>query len=72
VDGKPVDVLRCNYLCLGVPVGPGEHKVVLSYSPSVSHIWIQGFGMFLCLCTVVFLSIRRLCSKKESRDVRAR
>ena len=27
IDGKPVEVLRCNYLCMGVLVPAGEHDV---------------------------------------------
>ncbi|MBM4087116.1 MAG: YfhO family protein, partial [Planctomycetes bacterium] len=31
VDGRPAQIMRCNELMRGVRVGPGRHKVVLSY-----------------------------------------
>lgn len=33
VDGRPVEILRANYLFRAVPVGPGMHQVVFEYDP---------------------------------------
>jgi len=50
VDGVPARVLRVNHVQLAVVLGPGLHRVVLSYAP-------RGFqlGLLLAGCTVVVM-----------------
>jgi uncharacterized membrane protein YfhO len=72
VNGRPVDVLRCNYVCQGVFLENGEHEVVLKYSTGILCLWIQIFGMFVCLLAGAGLLIRRIASHEaESRRVDA-
>ncbi len=33
VDGKPAEILRCNYIMRGVAVPAGQHRVVFTYRP---------------------------------------
>jgi uncharacterized membrane protein YfhO len=33
VDGRPREILRANYAFMALPLGPGEHRVILSYRP---------------------------------------
>ncbi len=34
VDGRPAEILRADFLFRGVPVPPGEHRVVFTYEPA--------------------------------------
>jgi len=60
VDGKAAPVLRCNYLCLGVPVPAGRHEVVIRYAPSTWHLWVQGAGLLVVLGAGVSLVVERV------------
>ncbi len=60
VDGQPAPVLRCNYLCLGVPVPAGQHDVLIRYAPDTWHLWIQGAGMLIGLGAAVSLVVARI------------
>ena len=44
VDGEEVDVIQTDHALLGVPVGPGEHTVTVSYDPDslTLGLWISG------------------------------
>jgi hypothetical protein len=33
VDDQPVEILRANYAFMALPLGPGEHRVILRYQP---------------------------------------
>jgi hypothetical protein len=57
VDGKPVPVLRCNFLMRGVPVPAGNHVVQFTYQPSVTGLYysLAGLGLGLLLCGVLIL-----------------
>jgi hypothetical protein len=33
VDGRPTEILRANYAFMALPIGPGEHRVIVSYRP---------------------------------------
>jgi len=49
VNGKPAEVIRCDYLFRGVKVPPGLHDVELVYKPSRSPIFLQCMGLALTL-----------------------
>jgi len=55
VNGSAVRLLRCNYLCCGVFLEPGEHEVVFEAAPSLRHLWIQGLGVALCLGAALWI-----------------
>jgi hypothetical protein len=33
VDGRPTEILRANYVFMALPLGPGEHQVMLRFQP---------------------------------------
>lgn len=46
VDGEDVDVLQTDHALLGIPVGPGEHRIDLRYEPEALTLglWISGLA----------------------------
>jgi hypothetical protein len=57
VDGKPAPLLRCNSLCLGVYLEPGQHEIRFYLR---NHWWpfgTQMSGLFVCLAALVWLCI---------------
>ena len=40
VDGKPVDMLRCNFITRGVYLEPGKHTVVMRYIAPSGTLWV--------------------------------
>ncbi|HEX2192763.1 MAG TPA: YfhO family protein [Acidimicrobiales bacterium] len=59
VDGREVPVVEADGAFLGVPVGPGQHRVTLEYhsSPAVAAGYVVT-GVTLLLCLVVPLLLR--------------
>jgi hypothetical protein len=57
VDGKPSELLRCNYIMRGVLLPPGEHSIEFNFAPSLLPLCITLgsllFGIVL-LCYVCF------------------
>jgi hypothetical protein len=57
VNGKPVPLLRCNYLMRGVQVPAGASDVVFHFQPSLTGMKLTlaafGFGVLLCVLLVV-------------------
>ena len=41
VDGKPAEVLRCNYLMRGVYLEPGHHQVEFRFRPNVNMFYVN-------------------------------
>lgn len=66
LDGKPVPVLRCNFLMRGVQVPAGEHTVEFTFRPQRTGLYFSmaGLGLGLLLCGV--LVIQRPKSKDQS------
>jgi hypothetical protein len=62
VDGKPAQLLRCDFLFQGVFLPAGNHEVVLKYAPPLTTLWIQFAGMGLCVLAALILIIQRLRS----------
>ena len=50
VDGREVPIERVDYLLRGVPVGPGEHRIVMTYRP-----WSWRAGWIISLLTALGL-----------------
>lgn len=58
IDGKAVDVLRCDYLFQCVPVEAGEHAVELRFAPPRNTIYLQFAAMGVCLFVLISLIIQ--------------
>jgi hypothetical protein len=41
VDGKPAELLRCNYLMRGVRLEPGEHLIKFALRPSQTGLYLS-------------------------------
>ena len=61
VDGKPAELLRCNYIMRGVFLMPGTHTVEFKFSlPSKSlYITLAAIGVGILLCGFLMFSTRR-------------
>ncbi|HYA78905.1 MAG TPA: YfhO family protein, partial [Candidatus Nitrosopolaris sp.] len=61
VDGKPVELLRCNYIMRGVFLTPGAHQVEFKFSlPTQSlYITLAAIGVGILLCGFLIFSTRR-------------
>ena len=60
VDGQETDVEPVDYALRGVPVGPGEHTVVMRYAPlSWTLGWVISALALLGLVVVVAVGLRR-------------
>ena len=60
VDGKPVPVLRCDYMFQGVALEEARrHEVVLKYAPSSLPVLLQGVGMISGLAAALSLILPR-------------
>jgi hypothetical protein len=59
VDGRPVRILRANYLIRAVPLAPGAHRVVFTYRPWPWRIGASASLVSLLLVPMVLLLRRR-------------
>jgi len=61
VDGKPAQVLRCNFLMRGVYLPAGSHTVEFQFSlPSKPlYVTLTAIGIGILLCGLLFVSERR-------------
>ena len=60
VDGKPVQLLRCNYVMRGVYLpSPGEHTVVFDFSLPHRPLYVTLAALVLGLCLCGFLLVSR-------------
>ena len=73
VDGKPTEVGRVNYVLRALKVGPGSHKVVLSFQPRSVEVteWVA-YGSYILLFAAVSVGIalsaaRKKRARKENR-----
>jgi hypothetical protein len=49
VDGKPAELLRCNYIERGVYLTPGKHEIVMYYVTSLQTLYISLVAIMLGL-----------------------
>jgi len=58
VDGKPADLLRCNYLMRGVFLTPGHHEIDFRFEPAPGALYVTFAGVLLglILCSVVLVT----------------
>ncbi len=61
VDGKPAELLRCNFLMRGVQMPPGQHTVVFYYQlPNKPlYVTLAGFAVGLGLASYLLVSRKR-------------
>jgi hypothetical protein len=61
VDGKPSELLRCNFIMRGVYLTPGAHTVEFQFSlPNKPlYITLAAIGVGIILCGFLFFSTRR-------------
>lgn len=56
VDGRPVELLRCNYVMRGVRIGPGEHEVDFQFRPPRNGLYLSLGATLLCVGLLGYLS----------------
>ena len=68
VDGKPAELLRCNFLMRGVPVPPGTHKVEFTFSVSnkMLYVTISAISVGILLCALLFFTRGKSEEKTEA------
>jgi hypothetical protein len=61
VDGKPAQLLRCNFIMRGVYLAPGNHTVEFQFSlPNKPlYVTLSAIGVGILLCGILFFSTRR-------------
>ncbi len=61
VDGKPAELLRCNYIMRGVYLAPGSHKVEFKFSlPSGTlYVTLAAFVTAILLCAFLALNAHK-------------
>lgn len=71
VDGRSTPVVRADYIFQGIFVPAGTHDVILQYKPDIWPFYVQLSGMFLCMCAIVWLIMRRFTGKARQQLVQA-
>ena len=51
VDGKPVKVMRANYIARGIKLDPGKHQVEFRFEPPVNALYISLLGLLATIAT---------------------
>ena len=58
VDGKPAQVLRCNYIARGIYLTPGDHHVEMRFEQPV-HFFFLSFLLMAVGLPVVIIQLRK-------------
>jgi len=68
VDGEEVNVLQTDHALLGIPVGPGEHAVVVRYDPDslTLGLWISGLTGAGAIAVLVYAGWIGLSRRKKA------
>lgn len=59
IDGKPAELLRCNYLMRGVEVPAGEHQVEFHFRPDTKYLYVSLAAIVLGLGLIGYLAVPR-------------
>jgi uncharacterized membrane protein YfhO len=59
VDGKPAELLRCNYIMRGVQVPPGEHEIEFRFGAPRTALFISFLGIVAGVGLLFFLGFSR-------------
>jgi hypothetical protein len=65
VDGKPAELLRCNYLMQGVYLLPGDHTVEFRFQPPFGLLYVSLAAIGVC---VVLLGVVLVPARKAGDD----
>ncbi|HYH11525.1 MAG TPA: YfhO family protein, partial [Thermomicrobiales bacterium] len=73
VDGEEVPVYQTNHALLGIPVGPGDHTVEISYAPETlaAGLWISGLAGAGSLGALGYAGWAFLSRRRGAADVSA-
>jgi hypothetical protein len=59
VDGKPAELLRCNYIARGVELAPGEHTVIFEFAPSNTGLYVSLGALAVGVAMIGLLTFSR-------------
>jgi hypothetical protein len=59
VDGKPAELLRCNFIMRGVYLAPGTHTVEFHFRPAVPGLYVSLTAMGIAVLLAAFLMVSR-------------
>jgi hypothetical protein len=57
VDGKPAEMLRCNYIMRGVRLEPGQHEVEFTFAQGMGYFYVSGLAIACALGIVGWLAV---------------
>jgi hypothetical protein len=67
IDGKPAEMIKCNFFMQGLQLPPGAHNIVLTFKPPQKGLYISlvalliGFGL-----SGILVAVRRSNSRPET------
>jgi hypothetical protein len=69
VDGKPAELLRCNYIMRGVFLTPGTHTVEFFFRPPLKpgYVTLAAMALGILLSGLMIYSERRVASNEQSQ-----
>ena len=69
VDGKPAELLRCNFIMRGVYLTPGAHTVEFQFSlpHKPLYVTLAAIGVGILLCGFLIFSTRRHSQRRLNR-----
>lgn len=57
VDGKPAELLRCNFIMRGVQVPPGEHVVEMRFQPPLTGFYLSLAAIAVAISLAAYLAV---------------
>jgi hypothetical protein len=72
VDGKPAELLRCNYVMRGVQVPPGEHQIEFRFTAPLTALVISVLGLALGVGLLLFLGFSHKPEEDQSPEAEVR
>lgn len=70
VDGKPAELLRCNFIMRGVQIPPGNHEVVFRFTVPTGGLYVSLAAILLAMGLIGYLGVtspRREDAGSESK-----
>jgi hypothetical protein len=60
IDGKPAEVLKCNFFMQGLQLPPGKHAIEFSFEPPIKGLYVSlaAFILGLLLCGILVITQR--------------
>jgi hypothetical protein len=72
LDGKPAELLRCNYIMRGVRVPPGDHEIEFRFSAPLAPFCVSVLGLAVGLGSLLFLGFTRSPEQSQGPEDAAR